>query len=214
MQAVTGHHGMPPKANGQVNSFFLRSDKQAAGQFVQAMASLLLTDESRRIPLQTGADFETNSQMLSWWFAGVTVLADWLGSNTNFFSYQQQEQDLEEYWSAVKRKADRALAHSGVLPVPVKPGKQIRDFFTYIDEPSPLQHWAATVGIPQSPQIYLLEDVTGAGKTEAALMLAYRLMAQGAAEGFFIGLPTMATANAMYHRIADVYRKLFEGMRI
>jgi CRISPR-associated endonuclease/helicase Cas3 len=68
------------------------------------MASLLLTDESRRIPLQTGADFETNSQMLSWWFAGVTVLADWLGSNTNFFSYQQQEQDLEEYWSAVKRK--------------------------------------------------------------------------------------------------------------
>ncbi|MFZ6772111.1 CRISPR-associated helicase Cas3' [Undibacterium sp. SXout7W] len=211
MQAVTGHHGMPPKANGQVNSFFLRSDKQVAGQFVRAMASLLLSEESKRIPTQTGADFETNSQMLSWWFAGVTVLADWLGSNTNFFPYQQQVQDLDAYWHAAKRNADSALAHSGVLPVPVKQGKKIRDFFTYIDEPSPLQHWAATADIPQSPQIYLLEDVTGAGKTEAALMLAYRLMAQGAAEGFFIGLPTMATANAMYHRIADVYRKLFEG---
>lgn len=61
------------------------------------------------------------------------------------------------------------------------------------------------------PQIHLLEDVTGAGKTEAAVMLAYRLMAAGEADGFFIGLPTMATANAMYGRISEVYRTLFAG---
>src|SRR5690606_26506584 len=61
------------------------------------------------------------------------------------------------------------------------------------------------------PQIYLMEDVTGSGKTEAALTLTHRLMAHGVADGFFIGLPTMATANAMYGRIADVYRKLFAG---
>src|SRR5207237_4962857 len=49
----------------------------------------------------------------------------------------------------------------------------------------------------------------GAGKTEAAVMLAHRMMAAGQADGFFIGLPTMATANAMYDRIAHVYTRLF-----
>ncbi|MBH1971773.1 hypothetical protein FK216_12705 [Moraxellaceae bacterium AER2_44_116] len=34
-----------------------------------------------------------------------------------------------------------------------------------------------TVDILSAPHIYLLEDVTGAGKTEAAMMLTYRLMA-------------------------------------
>src|SRR5690606_12558777 len=77
--------------------------------------------------------------------------------------------------------------------------------------PSPLQAWAATVALADQPQIHLLEDVTGAGKTEAAVALAHRLMAQGCADGFFIGLPTMATANAMYGRIVQIYRQLFEG---
>ncbi|MGQ7789555.1 hypothetical protein ACULNC_08720 [Shigella flexneri] len=35
------------------------------------------------------------------------------------------------------------------------------------------------------PQLFILEDVTGAGKTEAALILAHRLMAAGNARGCF-----------------------------
>ena len=42
-------------------------------------------------------------------------------------------------------------------------------------------------------------------------MLTHRLMAIGAADGFFIGLPTMATANAMYGRMAACYGRLFDG---
>lgn len=209
--AVTGHHGMPPKPTGTVDFFFLRDDKQAASNFVQVLAELLLTEEARRIPIQAGADFEWNSKTLSWWFAGVAVLADWLGSNTKFFPYREQPQGLDVYWEAAQVQAGNALDQSGVLPIAVEQGQTLTDFFPYIHQASPLQHWAATVDIPQAPQIYLLEDVTGAGKTEAAIMLAYRLMAQGAAAGFFIGLPTMATANAMYQRVAQVYRKLFAG---
>jgi len=40
----------------------------------------------------------------------------------------------------------------------------------------------------------LLEDITDAGKTVAAVIAARRTMAQGQADGFFIGLPTMAVA--------------------
>ncbi|WP_158213287.1 CRISPR-associated helicase Cas3' [Pigmentiphaga sp. NML080357] len=57
-----------------------------------------------------------------------------------------------------------------------------------------------------------MEDVTGAGKTEAAMMLTHRLMSAGVADGFFIGLPTMATANAMYGRLSHFYARLFDGL--
>jgi len=211
LQAVTGHHGMPPKPTGTVDFFFLREDKQAASDFVQALAKLLLTEEAKRIPERAGADFEWISKTVSWWFAGVTVLADWLGSNTHFFPYREQPEALADYWAYAQDQANTALAQSGVLPIAIEKGQTLTDFFPYIHEASPLQHWAETVDIPSEPQIYLLEDVTGAGKTEAAIMLAYRLMAQGSAAGFFIGLPTMATANAMYQRVALVYRKLFAG---
>lgn len=207
--AVTGHHGMPPKPSGNADSFFRSEDKQAAADFVQAMAALLLTDEAKRIP--TNQNFKIASEMLSWWFAGVTVLADWLGSNTLFFPYQNQSTDLKNYWEYAQGQATEAIAHSGVSPSAIKKGRTLTDLFQQIQVASPLQQWAVTVDIPQTPQIYLLEDVTGAGKTEAAMMLAYRLMDRGLAEGFFIGLPTMATANAMYKRVAEVYQKLFAG---
>lgn len=212
LQAVTGHHGMPPKPTGNIDNFFLRADKQAAHSFVLAMANLILTDEAKEILSKADArQLQRTSDMLSWWFAGVTVLADWLGSNTDFFPYQNQPVDLKNYWESAQSNAKVALDKSGVLPVFIEKGQVLTDFFSYIQQPSPLQHWAATVDIPPVPQIYLLEDITGAGKTEAAVFLAYRLMAQGVAEGFFIGLPTMATANAMYKRVAKVYQKLFSG---
>ena len=212
LQAVTGHHGAPPKPHGNVDNFFRQADKQAAAEFVCAMAALHLTDEAKRIPVKINPkDFQHASELLSWWFAGVTVLADWLGSNTQFFPYQNQPTNLADYWQYAQGQAVTALSHSGVLPVATKTGLSLKDLFQAIKIASPLQQWAASVDIPQAPQIYLLEDITGAGKTEAALLLAYRLMEKNLSEGFYIGLPTMATANAMYKRIAGVYQKLFDG---
>ncbi|RZA16248.1 MAG: CRISPR-associated helicase Cas3', partial [Proteobacteria bacterium] len=118
---------------------------------------------------------------------------------------------LANYWSTTLTLAEKALAHTGVRPVARQGEMSFADLFPKIVTPSPLQSWATSVALPEGPQIYLLEDVTGAGKTEAAVMLTHRLMAQGVADGFFIGLPTMATANAMYARIANVYQHLFAG---
>lgn len=210
--AVTGHHGMPPKPYGHADSFFRREDKQAAADFVCTMAALLLTDEAKRIPTNLDAKtFLQWTEMLSWWFAGITVLADWLGSNTEFFPYKKPSIHLEKYWEYAQSQATVALTQSGVSPSAIANKRSFNDLFPKIQEASPLQQWAVSVNIPKAPQIYLLEDVTGAGKTEAAMMLAYRLMEQSLAEGFFIGLPTMATANAMYKRVAEVYQKLFAG---
>lgn len=77
-------------------------------------------------------------------------------------------------------------------------------------EPTPLQQWAETVPVDDTPQLFILEDVTGAGKTEAALALTHRLMEAGAASGFYFGLPTMATSNAMFSRVAEHYLQMLE----
>ena len=40
-------------------------------------------------------------------------------------------------------------------------------------------------------------------------MLAHRLIASGMPDGLYVALPTMATANAMFDRLAGAYRHLF-----
>jgi CRISPR-associated endonuclease/helicase Cas3 len=57
--------------------------------------------------------------------------------------------------------------------------------------------------------LIVIEDLTGSGKTEAALILAARLMASGQAERLYVGLPTQATSNAMFGRLGALYRRLF-----
>ena len=40
--------------------------------------------------------------------------------------------------------------------------------------PSPMQEWARAVELPAGPALFMIEDETGSGKTEAAVMLAHR----------------------------------------
>jgi len=139
------------------------------------------------------------------------VLADWLGSNTAFFEYRTHTERLPAYWEYAGRAAERALAAAGVLPQIPAAGQTTQGLFTAGRVPSlsPLQDWAETTSFPEGSQLYFLEDVTGAGKTEAALTLAYRLMAAGRADGIFVALPTMATANAMFDRVVAMAGRMF-----
>jgi CRISPR-associated endonuclease/helicase Cas3 len=214
IRAVTGHHGQPPLTEvAHLDRHFRPQDVAAAREFVVAARALLLPDRAAAISSTLDSEsFGRISKQLSWWVAGIAVLADWIGSNADIFRYRDTPAAAwQDYWHEALALAETALAASGVLPVKPSPALAFDELFPVIHRPSPLQSWAATVELASSAQIHLLEDVTGAGKTEAAVMLTHRLMAGGSAEGFFIGLPTMATANAMYGRIACVYDKLFGG---
>ena len=72
-----------------------------------------------------------------------------------------------------------------------------------------MQRAAEECDLPPGPTLAIVEDVTGSGKTEAAIALAQRFMAAGKGEGIYVALPTMATANAMFGRLGDSYRRLF-----
>src|SRR5690606_4617962 len=138
--------------------------------------------------------------------------ADWLGSNQTIFSYIDKIMPLDEYWSSIALpRAERALALSISNNLSVNPFTSIKQQFEFIKQPTPLQSFAENVQIGDSQQLFILEDVTGAGKTEAAMVLVHRLMSLGLAKGVYVGLPTMATANGMYSRMAQSYRSLYAG---
>ena len=218
MGAVTGHHGQPPDLGAPIawtHHFNRAEDGPAIDEFCAAVRLMFLTPEAARVPMaMSPVEFERNSKALSWWIAGLAVLADWIGSNTDYFGYRadaDRPTPLPDYWREALGKAERALDRVGILPLGKRAPLTFMQLFPSIDTPSPLQAWAASVAVSPAPQIHLLEDVTGAGKTEAAVMLTHRLISSGHVDGFYIALPTMATANAMYGRIKTMYQLLFDG---
>lgn len=217
MECMTGHHGKPPSLTGnfgnrvRLNCYFDNQNLTAAGEYVEATREHFFKDSSIPLPQTDDLDsFVSNFfSRLSWFIAGFTVLCDWIGSDENYFRYQKVKIPLQEYWEKhALPSARRAVEEAGVTLASTKQYQSFSTFFTYT--PTPLQTFASVVELEDSPQLFVLEDVTGSGKTEAALMLAYRLMEKGCSDGFYFGLPTMATANGMYPRVGEVYRKFFE----
>lgn len=213
IRSVVGHHGKPPEevASGgliplEVRDYYLMEDRQAARNFAQSVAEWLL-------PEQTITPSTKEVRILrqhAWRIAGIAVLADWLGSNQGFFPYQSEPMPLTDYWSQAQEKAARAVDNAGLRAQQLRVWDNPLRLFDYLVSPTPLQNYAATVDLISGPQLFLLEDVTGAGKTEAAVILAQRLMQAGRAQGLYFALPSMATANQMYQRIGSVYQNLYQ----
>ncbi|MGH0036457.1 MAG: CRISPR-associated helicase Cas3' [Myxococcota bacterium] len=143
----------------------------------------------------------------SWWISGFVVLADWLGSNQDFFPYRAAPINVAEYWrSAALPSAQTAIERSGVVNRRSDFRPSLRSLFPSIAEPRPLQRLADQHLLAGLRQCIIVEDVTGSGKTEAALTFAARMIDEGMAEGIYFALPTMATANAMYDRLDESYQ--------
>ncbi len=206
LRAITGHHGRPPPEPELPlpDGVACKICHSAASICVDALLHVLAPPPFPRI-----GDNELAS--LAWWLAGLTILADWIGSGSWFTpGAAQAHANLDAYWQTVALPAARrALADAGLRRSTLAPHSGLSVFFPEIQIPRPLQAWAGSVPLPHGPALFVIEDITGAGKTEAALVLAHRLMAAGRGQGLFFALPTMATANAMYERLAQAYGRMF-----
>lgn len=205
----TGHHGQPPKRRcARLLAHFDRSDIQAACAFLQHMIDRWLEPED--LALLQDKSLRKKLKPISWRLAGIAVLADWLGSSQDYFQYSAKVVPLQAYWDRQALPGAMKVVQSvNLRSHPVDPFESIQQLFSFVQQPTPLQRYAIEHPLAEEPQLFILEDVTGAGKTEAALVLVHRLMSAGLAAGLYVGLPTMATANAMYTRLAASYRRLY-----
>lgn len=143
-------------------------------------------------------------------------MADWIGSCRDWFPYRKPEPTVAEYWPEALSKAKAAGVGAGILSAPLPdaltPARLLPQKIA--QSLSPLQQHVLDLELPDGPMLAIIEDVTGSGKTEAALLIAARLLMHDRANGLFFALPTMATANAMFERLAKSYRRLFaDGTR-
>lgn len=210
VQAVMGHHGRPVAIDPQrdvLSAIYKPGGRAAAEAFASAAIRLLDPPPLPARPLE-----ERDALRATWWIAGLITVADWIGSNERWFKYKPDppaHSELREYWDLARSQAAAAVAAAGLeSPVPARQRTFVE--ITGRAEPMPAQRWATEVALPEGPILFILEDVTGTGKTEAAQVLIHRLMVAGRANGAFWAMPTRATANAMYDRQAKSLRALFD----
>ncbi|MBW4444367.1 MAG: CRISPR-associated helicase Cas3' [Plectolyngbya sp. WJT66-NPBG17] len=138
--------------------------------------------------------------------AGLTTVSDWIASNPDKKSGFPYADDMpfDVYASGLKAKAQNALKAIGWTKTSAEKPLNFTELFSQIKTPRPLQNAAISLSSTlTSPCLILVEASMGEGKTEAALYLADYLQHQASIGGFYIGLPTQATSNAMWKRVQN-----------
>lgn len=208
--SVAGHHGQPSDLDlgGQpglpARDRGLRTALAAVGAGMQPAAEVIdafcaLWPVASLNPLAQGKV----TTDLSWWLPGFCAAADWIGSNTLWFPPESGRPDPAAYLRRARDNAETAVREAGLAGSAVKDGP-IFDFAL-----RPMQAACADIALPDGPMLAVIEDETGAGKTEAALLLAHRMMRAGKGRGLYFALPTMATADAMFNRAKKAVGDMF-----
>lgn len=139
-------------------------------------------------------------------FAGLVMLADWIGSDTAFFPYRQDE--AEDRPAFARRATRRAVTGIGIA---LPSSRQSMPFArTFGFAPSALQAaMAHQLEMDDDARLVLVESETGSGKTEAALAWHLRLYAAGRVDALYFALPTRVAARELYGRVCRAVESAF-----
>ena len=109
--AVAGHHGGPPahldhhKHKDQAEQIGAEASG-VAREAIEAVAPLF--PKASLVGLT-----ESEACRLSWVLSGLTVQADWIGSNPEWFPSQQAGTPVASYWYQALARADTAISEAG-----------------------------------------------------------------------------------------------------
>jgi CRISPR-associated endonuclease/helicase Cas3 len=203
ISATSGHHGRPPQG---LAGREVRKAKHWIGLEAAQDARTLIVDFAALWPEASLEGLVWDEIIaLSWWLPGFVSAADWVGSNIDWFPAVGVDMALSAYLNAARAKAKNAVEHAGFF----HPTASANTLFSF--PLRPMQEACRDAPLPEGPMLAVIEDETGAGKTEAALILAQRMLQAGKGRGLFFALPTMATADAMFRRVKTIVRKMFEA---
>ena len=208
--AALSHHGQPLQLEGGLNhNSRLWTDIGSLDPFAQLqrigrLARLWFPAawESDGNPLPSKPEFQHH-------FLGLCTLADWIGSNEEWFPFCDEPHD--GYMEQARDQAHRAVRDIGLdvaqqrnqfAGAPDFPG-----LFPHIDAPNAIQQ--AALGTPLDEQLLIIESETGSGKTEAALWRFARMYEAGLVDGLYFALPTRAAATQLHRRVTRFMEQLF-----
>ena len=142
-------------------------------------------------------------------FLGLCTLADWIGSNAEFFPFCPDPR--EDYMAEARCNAKSAIREvmldigeqRGEMPDELPPFSQLFDF-----EANAIQR-AAVEEAPIDERLVIIESETGSGKTEAALWRFAHMYRGGLVDGLYFAIPTRAAATQLHERVNRFVEKAF-----
>jgi CRISPR-associated endonuclease/helicase Cas3 len=200
------HHGRPQSVESSAGHYQRAWWAPQSGLDPGLGADRLLAACRRWFPAAFVDDGRTlpDSPAFEHAFAGLVMLADWIGSDTTYFPYSKESDGDRMSFSAP------AAAHIVVemgLDAAIESrldayGRSPFDRVTaggYVARPAQ----AAVAGLPaaRAETICVLESETGSGKTEAALAHFVRLYEMGEVDGLYFALPTRTAATQIFERV-------------
>lgn len=195
-EIVGAHHGLFPTPNQQLTVLHSLAGTGEWSECRGALVGSVLAAFDAEVPRQPVSPAQ--GVLL----AGLCSVADWIGSNATWFPYASTTVP-NAYLTEARRHAAEALDELRWSPWNAQTAA-FSDLFPNIGPARPLQAEAETLAQElDGPTLIIMESPMGEGKTEAALVLAQALADRVGYGGFYMALPTQATANQMLSRLAD-----------
>ena len=211
--AALSHHGQPLQLEGELNhNSRLWTSVGGLDPFAQlerigklARQWFPAAWESQGQKLPSRPEFQHH-------FLGLCTLADWIGSNEDWFPFCGEPRD--GYMEEARRRAESAMKAVGLdlseqrweFP---KRSPGFADLFDIPGTPPPNAIQRAALEAPLEEPVVIIESETGSGKTEAALWRFARMYQAGLVDGLYFALPTRAAARQLHERVNRFVDRMF-----
>ena len=203
-QALGAHHGYMPRVR-EINDAEPRSEGSIWEEARQTLLDVYLKTLAVEETPEPGAiDLPATA-----WLAGLISMADWIGSNQEWFPPGDSRETLAEYQQLARQRAKRALDHikwpafQPLLTTSADTDTLIRGMLNLPGiSARPLQLIGDTLlDKANGPALLIVEAPMGEGKTELAFLAHLRLQSRNGHRGLYVALPTQATGNALFGRM-------------
>ena len=210
---VGAHHGIPPTRAALTTDLsgheHLLGDKAWAA--TQRELLELVTVRTGAGPLLPGWGRHRWSQPFLVELSGLVIVADWLASTESYFPHLHVDDDGLDHLAPDAHGERVATGRSRLeIPAPWHPRDEGADPDVLLTQRFDLPEGARATDVQartlevartmELPGMLIVEESTGGGKTEAALMAAEVLAARTGRAGVLFALPTQATTDAMFSR--------------
>ncbi|MFH1096453.1 MAG: CRISPR-associated helicase Cas3' [Candidatus Desantisbacteria bacterium] len=135
--------------------------------------------------------------------AGLTTVADWIGSGHLFDEADKNGCPVQE---SLKKLISQAVDQAGFVTPCIRKNLTFYDLFNF----NPYHIQTQFIESITTYGTYVLEAPMGIGKTEAALYAAYKTLEDGRATGIYFALPTQLTSDKIYDRMNQFLSKILD----
>ncbi|EOJ8669284.1 CRISPR-associated helicase Cas3' [Providencia stuartii] len=177
-EILGGHHGFAPDLGGKT-------------AYAEQFGGLSWQKEREKLVVALQEAFqekwpEIKDYSTARLIAGLTSVADWIGSGEHFDNPHND-------WQL---KIQQALDEAGFMTPSFQKGLSFEQVFGF----PPRETQSKFIEQVSKPGVYVLEAPMGLGKTEAALYAAFKMLESKQASGIYFALPTQLTSNKIYDR--------------